>query len=456
MSIGASPSLKTIAGLVGDIAPHAMSEMRGISFVTGNSPTIEAISLSDFRNQVIASAWTVQARLARLTSLEGRDYFGASVSISGDGDTAIVGAYEYNNNINPIPDTGKAYIFVRSGTSWSEQTMFRASDAIREDEFGRSVSISEDGNTAIVGAPLEDNNSPTFNDTNNYHFGAAYIFVRSGTSWSQQQKLTASDRQTNGYFGTSVSISEDGNTAIVGASGVSSNAGAIYIFTRSGTSWSQEDRLQVSSRNDRFGASVSISGDGNTAVVGAPGLYQTGMAYIFARSGTSWSEQGRTSSLSVFGQTVGSGVSISGDGNTTIVGAGKSNRVYILVRSGTSWSEQASFQSSDVGGGDNFGGSVSISTDGNTAIVGASGDDDGGGTTSNTGAAYIFKRSGTSWSQERKIRELGRPAYLLSQFFGTSVSISGDGNTTIVGMPLDDYDDTDSGSALIYTGSYFI
>ena len=452
MSIGASPSLKTIAGLVGDIAPHAMSEMRGISFVTGNSPTIEAISLSDFRNQVIASAWTVQARLARLTSLEGRDYFGASVSISGDGNTAIVGAYEFNNFLNRYLDTGKAYIFVRSGTSWSEQTMFRASDAIREDEFGRSVSISEDGNTAIVGAPLEDNNSPTFTDNNNYHFGAAYIFVRSGTSWSQQQKLTASDRQTNGYFGTSVSISEDGNTAIVGASGVSSNAGAVYTFKRSGTSWSQEDRLQVvSSSKDRFGASVSISGDGNTAVVGAPGVYITGAAYIFGRSGTSWSEQGRVS-LGGLSREVGTSVSISGDGNTTIVGDYRSEQVYILIRSGTSWS-QSSFYPSDVGGGDRFGTSVSISKDGNTAIVGAPGDDDGG---SDTGAAYIFKRYGTSWLQQRKIRVLGAPTYLSGEFFGTSVSISGDGNTAIVGMPLDSYDDTDAGSALIYTGSYFI
>jgi len=206
------------------------------------------------------------------SDLQGSDYFGQSVSIYGD--TAIVGAYiEDAGGLN----AGAAYIFTRSGSTWTEQQKIQASDAQAGDNFGRSVSIH--GDTAIVGASYED--------TGAANAGAAYIFTRSGSTWTEQQKIQASDAQAGDYFGQSVSIY--GDTAIVGANYEdtgASDAGAAYIFTRSGSTWTEQQKIQASDAqaSDSFGQSVSIHGD--TAIVGAyiedTGAANAGAAYIFS------------------------------------------------------------------------------------------------------------------------------------------------------------------------------
>ena len=174
MSIGDSPSLKTIADLIGDIAPHSMSEMYGINFGGGSSsPASGTISLSVFRNQVIQLTPTEWLEQAKIMASDGQggskglgDRFGKSVSISGDGNTAIVGSWlEDTGGTN----AGAAYIFIRSGTSWSEQAKIQASDKALDDNFGKSVAISSNGNTAIVGAEFED--------TMGIDAGAAYILA---------------------------------------------------------------------------------------------------------------------------------------------------------------------------------------------------------------------------------------------------------------------------------------
>jgi hypothetical protein len=172
-----------------------------------------------------------------------------------------VGAYRKNSS------TGAAYVFTRSGTTWSQQATLTASDAATNDTFGSSVALS--GDTALVGAPGK--NSST---------GAAYVFIRNGTAWSQQANLTASDAATNDNFGASVALS--GDTALVGAFNKNGSIGAAYVFTRSGTAWSQQANLTASDAvgGDRFGFSVSLSAD--TALVGA--FYKnsvTGAAYVF-------------------------------------------------------------------------------------------------------------------------------------------------------------------------------
>ena len=279
--------------------------------------------------------WTQQQKLLS-SDIQGSDYFGFSVSISGDGNTAIVGAYlEDTGALN----AGAAYIFTRSGGVWSQQQKIQASDKQADDRFGYSVSISGDGNTAIVGSRYED--------TGATDAGASYIFTRSGGIWTEQQKIIASDAEAGDWFGFSVSISGDGNTAIVGAYGEDTGgtyAGAAYIFTRSGGVWTQQQKIQASDQqgDDYFGYSVSISGDGNTAIVSA--LYE--------------------------------------DTGSTNAGA-----AYIFTRSGGVWTEQQKIQSSDIQANDFFGYSVSISSDGNTAIVGAHNEDTGG---TDAGAAYIF------------------------------------------------------------------
>ena len=222
---------------------------------------------------------------------------GAEATASGDGAVAYdntTGVFTYTPPVVGVPTsftdiTTFGTIAEKTslptfdiGSVFAEQAKIQASDAEASDGYGYSVSISSDGNTAIVGARGED--------TGASNAGAAYIFVRSGTTWSQQAKIQASDLEADDWFGASVSISSDGNTAIVGAykeDTGAANAGAAYIFVKSGTSWPQTQKIQASDLelSDQFGYSVSISSDGKIAIVGADledtGGTSAGAAYIF-------------------------------------------------------------------------------------------------------------------------------------------------------------------------------
>jgi N-acetylglucosamine kinase-like BadF-type ATPase len=360
--------------------------------------------------------------------------------------------------ISNVSTGGGSDLLVTKSTAWLQQQTLTASDAAQGDEFGFSVAISGDGNTAIVGARYEDPGGVSA-------AGSAYIFTYSGGSWSEQQKIENPDPATSDLFGYSVAISGDGNTALMGVYGDSpggvSGAGSAYIFTRSGSSWSEQQQLTASdaAQGDYFGYRVAISGDGNTAIVGAylsspGGVSRAGSAYIFTYSGGSWSEQQKiTAPVPAASDFFGYGVSLSGDGNTALVGANYENAgpgsAYIFTRSGSSWSQQQKIQASDAASQDVFGCAVSLSGDGNTALVGALAEDPGGVT--NAGSAYIFTNSGGSWSEQQKLTASDKAA---SDFFGWSVSISSDGTTAIVGA----YDEdpggvVSAGSAYIFTYS---
>ena len=414
--------------------------------ITTLSTSTEKTSLPEFD---IGSVFAEQAKI-QASDVGADDRFGHSVSISSDGNTAIVGAWYEDTGAT---DAGAAYIFTKSGATWSQQAKIQATDKELGDTFGSSVSISSDGNTAIVGAYLED--------TGGTNAGAAYIFTRSGTSWSQQAKIQATDKESSDFFGYSVSISGDGNTVLVGAYAEDTgdtNAGAAYIFTRSGTSWSQQAKIQSSDIEaaDSFGNSVSISSDGNTVLVGASsedtGATEAGAAYVFVISGVTWTQQAKIQSSDIEADdNFGHSVSISGDGNTAIVGSKNEDTggtsagaAYIFTRSGTTWTQQAKIQATDKEAGDNFGMAVSISVGGNTAIVGAWVEDTGG---ENAGAAYIFEKSGSTWTEMQKIQASDKQA---SDYFGYSVSISGNGNVTIVGAYTEDTGASNAGAAYIY------
>jgi hypothetical protein len=301
---------------------------------------------------------------AKLTASDGVsfDRFGVSVAISGP--TAVVGAFGQNNQ------TGAAYVFVRSGTAWSQQAKLTASDAHTFDNFGASVAIS--GLTVVVGADMKHDFT-----------GAAYVFVRSGTAWSQQAKLTASDGK-RGSFGVSVAIS--GSTVVVGAEAKNFFTGAAYVFVRTGTVWHQQARLTASdpAKDSVFGDSVAVSG--STAVVGANHVFGSGIgaAYVFVRSGTAWHQQAKLTApgpatIDYFGNSVAIA------GSTAVVGApGQTSpgAAYVFVRSGTAWSQQAKLTASDAASRGFFGGSVAIWR--STAVVGAPNNN------SATGAAYVF------------------------------------------------------------------
>jgi hypothetical protein len=397
-------------------------------------------------------SWDTPLQQAMLSANDpaSTDYLGYSVAISSDGNTAIVGAYNKNGA------AGAAYIFIKSGIIWSQQSKLVASDAAGSDQFGYSVAISGDGNTVIVGAPYEDTSR-----TNN---GAAYVFTRSGSTWSQEDKLLASDRQNDDIFGWSVAISDDGNTSIIGAYFEDTNPytenGAAYVFTRSGSSWSQQAKLLASDResSDYFGYSVSISDDGNTASISAyredtsPNT-DNGAAYIFTRSGSTWSQQAKLlTSDKADGDQFGYSVSISSDGNTVIVGVAfedtspnnNQGAAYIFTRSGSVWTEQAKLLASDRANTDYFGWSVDINSNGYVAIIGAYNKN------SSTGAAYIFTRSGSVWTEQAKLLASGGAS---TDRFGYSVSINGDGSAAIAGAyQKDTLSYNNNGVAYIFTG----
>lgn len=360
------------------------------------------------------------------------DQFGKSVAISSD--YAIIGAPIENSQ------TGSAYIFIRSGNSWIEQTKIIASDGTTGVQFGISVAIR--GDYAIVGAPY-DNGS-----------GAAYIFMRSGNSWIEQAKLTASDASGGDIFGWSVDI--DGDYAIVGASGNDdngTNSGSAYLFIRSGSNWTEQAKLTASDADhrDEFGRSVSISGD--YAIIGAHQNDDdgsgSGSAYIFSRSGSVWSEQTKlTTSDASGGDLFGWSVDI--EGNQVIAGAYfddpggfDSGSAYIFVRSGNTWIEESKLIASDTNSGDGFGSSVSL--DGDYAIVGAWGDNPEG---ISSGSAYTFERLGGNWIEQTKL--IASDAATNDQF-GWSVSISG-GNA-LIGAPSNSDAGARSGSAYIFQRS---
>ena len=388
--------------------------------------------------------------IAKLLASDGQanDYFGRLVAISGDGNTAIISAYADDNERGS--DAGAAYIYVRSGTNWIQQAKLLASDGQANDQFGRSIALSSDGNTAIIGAFYDDNERGS-------DAGAAYIYVRSGTDWTQQAKLLASDGQANDRFGISVAISSDGNTAIIGAyldDDKGTDAGSAYIYIRTGSSWSYQAKLLATDgqTGDNFGISVAISGDGNTAIIGAHGDddkgSEAGAAYIYVRTGTNWIQQAKL--LATDGQEYdyfGISVAISGDGNTAIIGAysdddkgTNAGSAYIFVRTWTSWTYQAKLIASDGQEYDYFGISVAISGDGNTAIIGAYYDD-------TKGSTYIYVRSGTNWSYQAKLLTSDGQA---NDRFGWSVALSSNGNTAIIGAYADDDKGTDAGSAYIF------
>jgi hypothetical protein len=324
---------------------------------------------------------------------------------------------------------------------WTEEDKLLALDGADDDWFGSSVSI--DGNYAIIGAYHDDDLGG--------NSGAAYIFRRSGTSWSQQAKLLALDGADDDWFGSSVSI--DGDYAIIGAyrdDDLGENSGAAYIFRRSGTSWLQQAKLLPSDGDtiDEFGYSVSI--DGNYAVIGAPRYNdngnECGAAYVFYRSGSSWSQQAKLlASDKEADDSFGYSVSI--DGDTVLIGAwanddygDASGSAYVFVRSGTVWSEQAKLLPSDGATLDLFGGSVSVN--GDFAIVGSPRDDDKG---DGSGSAYVFVRSGSVWSQQEKLVASDGAE---SDEFGYSLSI--DGELAIIGSRYDDDSGSASGSAYIF------
>lgn len=433
---------------------------------------------------------------------------GTSVAISGD--TLVVGAPLEDGSgsgVNPasnnaLTDSGAAYVYVRNGGGWTLQAYLKASNPGSGDRFGESVAIS--GNTIVVGAKYEDGGGSGINppsDESLTDSGAAYVFTRSGGVWSQQAYVKASSPWLQDYFGA---VAVSGDTLAVGARmhGVLVNnsyyddIGAAYVFVRNANTWSEQAYLTASNAEsgDLFGNSVALAGD--TLVVGAPdedgsgtganpasdeATTRAGAAYVFTRSGTMWSQQAylkasNTGEFDQFGGTVavdgdtvvvgatgedggGAGVNPASDETATLAGA-----AYVFTRAGSAWSQQAYLKATNSAPSKVFGCAVAIYS--NTLVVGGSGDaflttgvnPPPGTSTSGVGAAYVFLRSGSTWTPDTYLKPVQAN---VDDHFGNAVAVfgsrvvigatgeDGDGNGA---NPAVDESATNAGSAEVFSG----
>lgn len=371
------------------------------------------------------------------------DFFGNSVSISGS--AAIVGAN--GHAVGGNDDQGAAYIYMNNGTSWvlQQKLTMPAGDAQAAAQFGYSVAIS--GDTVIVGSPTQDNAA-------NVDQGAAYVYVRSGTTWTFQQRLRQSDGAAGDNFGWSVAI--DGDTAVVGAylddESVYTNCGSAYAYLRTGTTWAEESRMVSSERtsNSQMGYSVGISGA--TIIIGARFAQSStsspdfGSAYIFTPAGGSpriWTQRSiLTAPQRGAGDQFGFSVGVSG--NTALVGArfddvgsnADQGSAYIFSGSGNTWSFQRQLIANDGIANDEFGNAVSIN--GDRLVVGAPQN------SSRNGKAYLFTGIGANWTQ---LPVVVAPDGSPNDLYGSSVAING--TNAVVGAV---FDDARRGSVYFLTG----
>ena len=434
----------------------------------------------------------------------GGGQFGISVALSGNGRTALVGAWGDRGL------QGAAWVFTRSGSIWNQQGAKLVGDCTHscsgpsatgesgQGGFGVAVALSGDGNTALVGGDSDANSA-----------GAVWVFTRSGTVWSQQgAKLVGDCEQScsgpngtgeglGGDFGVSVAVSRDGDTALIGARGVNGDDGAAWVFTRSASLWSQQGAKLVGnctqscsgpngtgvieSPNElggvAFGTQVAISSDGSTALIGAPGDNNgRGAAWVFTRSGAVWSQQGaklvgdcthacsrsrgigEISAPENGGGAFGDSVALSGDANTALIGAPGDNKAagaaWVFVRSGPVWSQQGAKLVGDcdhscsgpdgigeVGTGA-FGIDVALSGDGDTALIGAWYD------RHYRGAAWVFTRSRSVWHQQGAkliddcTHSCSGPSgsgAIGAGGFGSSVALPNHGDTVLVSAPGDNH-----------------
>lgn len=392
--------------------------------------------------------WSQQAYLKAFNSDAG-DWFGQVLAISADGDTLAVGASSEASNATDVSENpsdendnsaeraGAVYVFSRTDATWEQQAYIKASNTDAWDLFGDSIAISADGNTLVVGAWGEssgtagiDANPTAQNDNSADSSGAAYVYKRLEALWSLDAYIKASNSEAHDYFGESVAISADGATISIGAGGESSGAkeistdgtgendnskvraGAVYLFRKDESGWSQEAYIKGSNTYDEhsFGSSLTLSIDGTTLAVTAIsddkgsncphdfyGVSTDGAVYVFGRTELGWSEQtyikadnidcndgfGSSLSLSDNGDllAIGSPYESSQSTGITTDGSGQednsamsSGAVYLYEKSETSWSQIAYIKAPNTDSEDYFGRSTALSSDGNTLVIGASGE----------------------------------------------------------------------------------
>jgi hypothetical protein len=473
-------------------APFESGGATGVNGNQNDNSTYASGAVYVFTRQ--GDSWTQQAYV-KASNPGQSDHFGSSVALSRDGNTMAVSAYweasaatgvDGNQNDNSIPQAGAVYVFTRTGSTWTQQAYIKASNTGRAgegdtfgdgDQFGFSLALSGDGNTLAAGAITEDSGAQQINGNQNddaaQSAGAVYVFARTGRTWAQQAYLKTAHDEAGDLFGFSVALSFDGNTLAAAAfdedgggrginpahNNLSANSGALYVFTRRNGNWNQQAYIKASrgETSDGFGFATAISEDGNTVAVGAgdeacltPGVdppgcaddappgrganIWVGAAYVFARNGTTWTEQAflKASNARPY-SSFGVRLALSGDGNTLAVTAAledsagqgvrppmiqqflqpaylnpwreqrnqaeESGAVYLFTRSGSTWTAGAFVKGSNTEAGDEFGSSVALSGNGRIMVVAAHNEDSAASgvngnqadnSADDSGAAYVF------------------------------------------------------------------
>jgi hypothetical protein len=452
----------------------------------------------------------------KASNTDARDQFGNAVALSADGNTLAVAAHYEGSNAtgiggnqadNSAREAGATYVYVRAGTTWTQQAYVKASNSGTNLRFGTTIALSADGNRMAVGAEQEGGFA-----------GAVYVFLRIGTTWTEEAYIKAQTPEFNDVFGRALALSLDGATLAVGAPSDSSNAtgidgddtnmladdaGAVYVFTRAGSVWTQEAYIKASNtqRDDHFGGSVALSGDGSTLAAAAPAEASnatgiggdqlndlapySGAVYLFARAAGVWSQQAYIkTSNSESGDSVFS-VSLSSDGDTLAVGAINedsgatgvdgnqsdnsvvdSGAVYVFARAGMTWAQTAYLKTWNVGGIDQFGSYVVLSSDGDS-LAASCGSEDGSARVANgepdnaaegAGAVYLYRRTGGLWSQAAYLKASNAEA---GDGFGGRIGLSSDGSTVAIGATHEASNATGVGgdqsdNSLEYPGAVYV
>ena len=433
-------------------APHESSAARGINGDAADNSLYNSGAVYVFVRR--GDAWVQQAYV-KASNAGQSDLFGMTVALSADGNTMAVSApwersaatgINGDQNDDSMPQAGAAYVFTRSGDSWSQQAYIKASNTGRPanaddpladgDQFGSSLALSGDGNTLAVGAITEDGAATGINgnaaDDSAQSAGAVYVFARTGNTWAHQAYVKGSNTEAADLFGYDVSLSNDGNTLVAAGydedgpgRGVNvdqgnggNGSGALYVFSRTGTAWQQDAYLKGSRSegNDALGFSVAISADGNTIAAGAA------------------DEACLLGGINPQGCNTDKPEDASG---------GSAGAAYVWVRNGGTWTEQAFLKASSPQLQDWFAANLAVSADGNTLLVGAPMEDSrargiNGDEQDNSavesGAAYLFRRTGTTWNQQAYIKAENAEEF---DEFGASVAVSGDGRTLITGARME-------------------
>jgi FG-GAP repeat len=409
-----------------------------------------------------AGSWVQQAYI-KASNTDADDVFGNALALSNDGNTLAIGAVREDNaagssgndNNNSGPNSGAVYVFTRNLNQWTQQAYIKPSVSDAYDYFGYRVALSADGNTLAASAIEEDSNATVINgsqtDNSATNSGAVYVFLRNADVWSQQAYVKASNAQAGDYFGGAIALASDGNTLAVGAAHENSNAtgingdqssnslnhsGAVYVYTRSVSTWSQQAYVKASNSGagDWFGSSVSLAADGNILAVAAryEGSVATGI-----------------------------------NGNQSDNSAVGSGAAYVFTRSGSTWSQQTYVKSSNTDSSDNFGMSLQLSGDGNTLAIGAFFEDSGStgiegnqfdNSAVDSGAVYLFTYGGSGWSQKSYIKASNAETV---DYFGGAVALSADGKVLVVGAEGEDsnaagINGNQADNSVAYSGAVYV